>query len=111
MILNSYGHRVVGDHLTGFEPGDLVFIVPNLPHFWHHEGLHRKDGESHYSIVVRFLEDFLGRDFLMRPELTPVRQLISRGAVALQVMYFCNSSLCSSLIRFCRPSTANTTWR
>ena len=85
LVLNSYGHRVVGDHLTSFEPGDLVFIGPNLPHLWHHEGLHHNDGEPAYSIVVQFLEDFLGRDFFMRPELAPVRQLISRGAAALQV--------------------------
>ena len=85
LVLNSYGHRVVGDHLTSFSPGDLVFIGPNLPHLWHHDGLHRKADGQAYSIVVQFLEDFLGRDFLSRPESAPVRQLITRGAVALQV--------------------------
>ncbi len=85
LVLNSYGHRVVGDHLCTFEPGDLVFIGPDLPHLWHHEGLHRKADGQAYSIVVQFLEDFLGRDFLSRPESAPVRQLITRGAVALQV--------------------------
>ena len=85
LVLNSYGHRVVGDHLTSFGPGDLVFIGPNLPHFWHHEGLHRTGGEPAYSIVVQFLEDFLGRDFLARPELASVRQLFARSRGAFEV--------------------------
>ena len=85
LVLNSYGHRVVGDDITNFGPGDLVFIGPNLPHVWHHEGLARQGGAKTYSIVVQFLDDFLGRDFISRPELEPVRRLITRGAVALQV--------------------------
>ena len=85
LVLNSYGHRVVGDDLNSFEPGDLVFIGPNLPHLWHHEGLHRNADGQAYSIVEQFLEDFLGRDFLSRPESAPVRRLITRGAVALHV--------------------------
>ena len=85
LVLNSYGHRVVGDNITSFGPGDLVFIGPNLPHVWHHEGLARKGEGKAYSIVVQFLDDFLGKEFFARPELEPVRQLITRGAVALQV--------------------------
>ena len=85
LVLNSHGHRVVGDNITNFGPGDLVFIGPNLPHVWHHEGLARKGGAKAYSIVVQFLDDFLGKEFSARPELKPVRRLITRGAVALQV--------------------------
>ncbi|MSU37435.1 MAG: AraC family transcriptional regulator [Pedosphaera sp.] len=81
LVLNSYGHRVVGDHLTSFGPGDLVFIGPNLPHFWHHEG-----AEPAYSIVVQFLEDFMGHDFLTRPELVSVGRLLSRSRAAFEMI-------------------------
>ncbi|MEO8429099.1 MAG: AraC family transcriptional regulator [Verrucomicrobiota bacterium] len=85
LVLNSYGHRVVGDNIASFGPGDLVFIGPNLPHVWQHEGLQRNGDGKAYSIVVQFLDDFLGKEFFARPELEPVQKLVTRGAAALQV--------------------------
>jgi quercetin dioxygenase-like cupin family protein len=28
------GKRIVADSIEEFQPGDLVFIGPNLPHVW-----------------------------------------------------------------------------
>lgn len=33
-IKESYGKRIVGNHIESFEAGDMVLIGPSLPHIW-----------------------------------------------------------------------------
>jgi AraC-like DNA-binding protein len=82
LVLEGTGHRMVGDHIANFQAGDLVFVGPNLPHAWHHDPL-RGSGRSTatLSIVVQFLQDFLGEPFLRIPEMDAVRRMIRRGAL------------------------------
>ncbi len=35
LIQTGRGTRLVGDDIDLFEPGDLVLIGPNVPHYWH----------------------------------------------------------------------------
>jgi len=35
LVLESHGHRMVGDNITPLRPGDLVLVGANLPHVWH----------------------------------------------------------------------------
>jgi AraC-like DNA-binding protein len=90
LVLESRGHRMVGDNITPLRPGDLVLVGSNLPHVWHQETSRASDGhkQSHevHAIVVRFLDTFLGREFLDRPETEALRQLLQRSARGLQVL-------------------------
>jgi AraC-like DNA-binding protein len=86
LVLRSYGHRLVGDHIAPLHPGDLVLVGANLPHVWQQE--ERRRGHTApgvHAIIVRFLETFAGRDFLEIPEMKPVRRLLQRSARGLQV--------------------------
>lgn len=38
LIQSGKGTRLVGDDIDLFEPGDLVLIGPNVPHYWHMRG-------------------------------------------------------------------------
>lgn len=33
-ILEGYGKRIIGNKISPFEPGDMVFIGSNVPHIW-----------------------------------------------------------------------------
>jgi AraC-like DNA-binding protein/quercetin dioxygenase-like cupin family protein len=70
-ISNGRGKRHIGDHISYFEGGDLIFLGPNLPHFGFTEELY----EDHVEIVVQMKEDFLGEAFLYKPEMTAIQQL------------------------------------
>ncbi len=74
-ISNGKGKRHIGDHISFFGDGDLIFLGPNLPHFGFTEEVH----EQHHEIVVQMREDFLGPDFLQKPELSKVQQLFERA--------------------------------
>ena len=74
-ISNGRGKRHIGDHISYYENGDLIFLGPDLPHFGFTEGLY----EEHVEIVVQMKEDFLGKDFLSRPEMNKIQQLFDRA--------------------------------
>jgi AraC-like DNA-binding protein len=90
LVLESRGHRMVGDNITRLRPDDLVLVGANLPHVWHQETRERKPetgkgGTAVHAIIVRFLDTFLGGEFLERPELEPVRTLLRRAARGLHI--------------------------
>ncbi|MEO6684507.1 MAG: cupin domain-containing protein, partial [Dyadobacter sp.] len=64
LITKGRGKRYVGNNMADFEENDLVLIGPDVPHCWKSE---KEDGVK--SIVVHFINDFLGKDFFDKPEL------------------------------------------
>ncbi|WP_020527679.1 AraC family transcriptional regulator [Flexithrix dorotheae] len=75
-ISESEGKRYVGDSLESFEPGDLVLIGPNLPHYWLNPK--EKQGRSK-SIVIQFSENFLGNGFFNIAELRSIADLLKKS--------------------------------
>ena len=75
-ILRSHGRRFVGDHVEAFEPGDLVLLGPNLPHFWRND----EDPAGAEAIVVQFVPT-VGETW---PEAAAVRTLLSRASYGLR---------------------------
>jgi AraC-like DNA-binding protein/quercetin dioxygenase-like cupin family protein len=78
-ISNGTGKRHICTHISEFQDGDLIFLGPNLPHLGFTQGLL----EEHVEIVVQMKEDFLGHDFLQRPELHAIQQLFERSKQGL----------------------------
>jgi AraC-like DNA-binding protein len=85
LVLKSSGYRLVGDKITPLRPGDLVLVGSNLPHVWRQDERCGRSRSAVHAIVVRFLDTFLGRDFLEVPEVRPVRRLLKRARRGLQV--------------------------
>jgi AraC-like DNA-binding protein len=85
LVIRSRGHRLVGDKFAPLTHGDLVLVGSNLPHVWQQDKTHGSSPNAVHAIVVRFLETFLGRDFLEIPEAEPLRRLFRRAARGLQV--------------------------
>ncbi|WP_128546902.1 helix-turn-helix transcriptional regulator [Larkinella soli] len=69
------GKRHVGHHISTYENGDLVFMGPNLPHLNFSHGI----TGAFEEIVVQLKEDFLGKDFLLKPEMAAIRRLFDRS--------------------------------
>ena len=84
LVIESRGHRMVGDNITRLRRGDLVLVGANLPHVWHQENRPGQRGKVH-AIIVRFLDTFLGADFLAKPEMEPVRALLRKAARGLHI--------------------------
>jgi AraC-like DNA-binding protein len=74
-ISNGKGKRHIGDHISYYENGDLIFLGPDLPHF----GFTEEMMEEHLEIVLQMKEDFMGPEFLEKPELHQISQLFDRA--------------------------------
>jgi AraC-like DNA-binding protein len=87
LFTHSTGRRLTGDHIGNFGPGDLLLIGPNLPHYMRNDALYHQGRPDLYirAIVVHFSEDFLGKDFFVRPELRSIRQLLMQSGRGLEV--------------------------
>jgi AraC-like DNA-binding protein/mannose-6-phosphate isomerase-like protein (cupin superfamily) len=78
-ISNGRGKRHIGDHISYFDDGDLIFLGPDLPHF----GFTQELFEEHVEIVVQMKPDFLGDHFLGRPEMKRIQQLFKQSRQGL----------------------------
>lgn len=71
-VLEGSGRRHVGNHISRYEEGDLVFMGPNLPH----SGFGQEaTGDQHEEIVVQLKEDLWGEHFLEMPEMNSIKTL------------------------------------
>ncbi|MES2732945.1 MAG: AraC family transcriptional regulator [Bacteroidota bacterium] len=81
-IKESYGKRFVGTHIANYYPGELVLLGKNVPHCWKDEtAIGAKNGV--HSVVIQFREDFLGPDFLTRPECVRIKNLLEKAGKAV----------------------------
>lgn len=78
-VKKGSGKLRIGEHLKNYEEGELVFIGPDLPHTGFGYGV---IGE-HEEIVVQLRKDFLGEDFMQKPELQHIRELFERAKQGL----------------------------
>jgi AraC-like DNA-binding protein/quercetin dioxygenase-like cupin family protein len=78
-VFEGSGRRHVGNHLSNYDDGDLVLIGSNLPH----GGFGYGSVGMHEEIVVQFTEDFLGENFLTKPEMEHIKRLFERSKQGL----------------------------
>jgi AraC-like DNA-binding protein len=86
-ILESEGKRFVGDKIGNFQPGDLVLLGPNLPHWYRNDQVYYTDDPQLQaaSIVVQFTIDFLGDTFLFTPEMAKIHQVLQKAQRGLEI--------------------------
>lgn len=84
-ILSGRGKRIVGDSVANYEPGDLVLVGPNLPHYWYSDLKQHQPGEWAHSLIIQFDPARFGASFWLLPEMAPIRQLIELTNRGLQI--------------------------
>jgi AraC-like DNA-binding protein len=78
-VFEGSGRRHVGNHLSNYVDGDLVLIGSNLPH----GGFGYGSVGIHEEIVIQFTSDFLGENFLLKPEMESINKLFERSKQGL----------------------------
>ena len=78
-VANGKGHRKVGERLSEYESGELIFVGPNVPHL----GFAQDVDDNFVEIVVQMGDHFLGKDFFEIPEMAEVKKLFERSKTGL----------------------------
>lgn len=81
-ITSGTGRRIVGDHISGFETGDLVLLSPDIPHCW--ELLDSEPNTKATCVVTHFSENIISSDFFKMPELDKVVNLLKQANRGIQ---------------------------
>lgn len=99
LVKQGTGTRFIGDHVSPFKAGDLVFTGPNLPHLWQSDHEYFNSGDQYMTegIVIYFSENFLGKDFLNKKEMYKIKHLFQRAQRGM-VIYGNTSDQASTIL-------------
>lgn len=77
-FLKGQGTRIVGDHISNFDDGELVFVGEWLPHLWRNDAEGAQEDHADF-IVVKFPGVFEDVDLFSLPEMTDIRSLLHKA--------------------------------
>lgn len=89
LITEGYGTALIGDYIGDYNVGDIFFMASNLPH-WFRKSNPKIIGSG---IVVHFLKDFWGEQFLHLPEMKNINQLLNSKNGGIQLNSTLNNDL------------------
>lgn len=80
-VIRGEGVRFVGDNISNFDAGELLLLGENLPHMWRcNQRYFLGDPDvTAEAIVVHFLSDFMGSDFMLKREADAMHALFERA--------------------------------
>ena len=86
-ITEGSGQRIVGDSIEEFNPGDLIFIGPRIPHVWFPEGTLKwqHSGRTLESVYMLFNNDILPSGLVSLPEFRYVREAIKLSERGIRI--------------------------
>ena len=90
-ITEGAGKRIVGDSTEEFNPGDLIFIGPHIPHVWISESPYKSlhSGRTLESVYLLFNHDILPPELLSIPEFENVRKALSHSERGIKIQGQC----------------------
>lgn len=85
LVQSGGSHRWIGDKITPLKDGDLTFLGSNLPHDYRNESTSGAPQRRVKALNVQFHPQFLGKNWLLRAEMIPIKKLFERAESGLEV--------------------------
>jgi AraC-like DNA-binding protein len=85
LVLKGEGVRFIGDNIRNFSAGEMILLGENLPHTWRCGKKYSDDksGSTVEALVLQFLPNCFGKDFLALPEAFLIPKLFERAKSGL----------------------------
>lgn len=87
LVLKSSGDKIIGDHMSSFNDGDLAFLGPNLPHVYRNSKIYYEENPelTAEAIVIHFNFDFLGNGFFGIPEMDSIAKFLEESVMGFSI--------------------------
>ena len=86
-ITEGTGKRIIADSILEFQPGDLVFLGPNLPHVWIADSdIQTISNRSLEMVYLQFKTEVLTSKILAIPEFKFILKALEASERGIQVM-------------------------
>lgn len=86
-ITEGTGKRIVADSIEEFQPGDLAFIGPNIPHVWISDKETRSTSKRTLEMVfLQFTSDVLCAQLLKLPEFKHIANALAFSERGIQIV-------------------------
>ena len=80
------GTQFIGDNISLFNPGDVILVGANLPHYWSFDDRYFNSQLGEPNVfVTHFCDYFWGKDFLNIPENLPIKNILESAKRGIQV--------------------------
>jgi AraC-like DNA-binding protein len=86
-VIKGEGIRFIGDNISNFSSGDIILLGQNLPHTWRcrEEYFKEHSNLTAEAIIIHFMPDCLGKDFLCLPETSRISQLFELAKKGIKI--------------------------
>ncbi|MBC7887279.1 MAG: helix-turn-helix transcriptional regulator [Ferruginibacter sp.] len=83
----GFGQKYIGNSFSEYHQGEMAFIGKNVPHLFMADASFYEAGATvkPSSVVIQFLEDFLGKTFFNCVEMTEMKQVLSLSMNGLMI--------------------------
>ncbi|HEY4209669.1 MAG TPA: AraC family transcriptional regulator [Puia sp.] len=85
LIAKSYGKLYAGNKVMNFNENEVYLFGPGLAHCFYNDQSFIDKNEIAHAIVIFFREDFMGKDFFHRPELSRIKKLLHQSQHGIKV--------------------------
>lgn len=75
----GYGICIIGDKIINFKSGDIFLLGKKLPHLFKNDDRYLNKKIKVRTLVLHFLEDFLGKEFIQIPEMIKIKTLLKKA--------------------------------
>jgi AraC-like DNA-binding protein len=77
---------IIGDGFEEFDEGDLVLLGADFPHVLqeHVDYKNMNNKKPPFGLIIQFVENFLGQEFITKPELEPIIKLFREAKRGLK---------------------------
>lgn len=86
-ILEGYGKRIIGNKVTHYEAGDMVFIGSGVPHIWLSDSAYYKqDSTLRSKVIVTYINPKVFESmFIHIKELDGVKEMINQASKGINI--------------------------
>ena len=84
----GFGKKLVGNHTSAYEEGDLLLLGSNLPHLFQADDYFYQDGVNTRpaSLVIQFKPASFGDTFFELTEMTAIQRLFEKAQLGLEFL-------------------------